>query len=422
MQELLRLLVMGAGCGCVLALAMFTFAPEQDNKQRQPEKALLLEAMFVGTGSLAGIVGYGLGEKRRRNQPWKGWRSFVVHKKTKECEQIISFELKPVDGGVLPAYLAGQFVTLELNIPGKDESLQRTYSISDFALNKGSPHGYRITVKRQEAPRDSAVPPGQGSGYLHDHVDKGSQLNLLPPAGQFVFETKSTRPLVLVSNGVGITPVFSILKAALAADSARQVVFIHGCRNSDTQVFREELKRLDTTNSNMQLVLLYSQPKISDNELCKEKGRITAEVVQRYEPPDADYFLCGSRSLMTEIADSLRNRGIEERRIHCECFTPQKRFSTVKEDVGSRTRTVRFLPSGCSAKWTENNSQSILELGEDAGLKLRFGCRAGLCGSCSSTIVNGSVEYITPPSMSVAANQALICVARPASQFVEVKQ
>jgi len=193
----------------------------------------------------------------------RGFRSFIVDRKVVESETITSFYLVPEDGAGLPGFEAGQFLTFELNLPGLDEPLIRTYSLSEAA----NPDYYRVSIKHESAPADQpGLPPGLSSNYFHDHVDVGSKLCLKAPRGKFHLDGDGERPVVLLSAGVGLTPMIGMLNAIVAAGSNRRVWYIHGARNGREHAMGAHVRALADEFANVHAHIRYSRPHPEDIE------------------------------------------------------------------------------------------------------------------------------------------------------------
>jgi len=249
-------------------------------------------------GGLMGLICSGPRRRKLAEAPqdsgWKGWREFQVIRKRPESAEITSFELQPLDGQDLPAFAPGQFLTLELPIPGHAKPVVRTYSLSDFPTAGQPIRHYRLSIKREPSPQGQNVPPGLASNFLHDHISEGSSLRVRPPAGSFVLNTSSSKPIVLISNGVGITPMVAMAKAAIAQPSQRQIWFVHGCRNTQFHAFREEMEVLAASHPNLNLHIAYSRPGDGDSGRYQSKGYVDGALLRSLVDQDADYFLCGS--------------------------------------------------------------------------------------------------------------------------------
>lgn len=244
-------------------------------------------------------------ERENLQGGWRGPRRFRVVRKEPESAIITSFYLEPVDGETIMDFKPGQFITVLLEVDG--QPLRRTYSLSGGA---GANH-YRISVKRE--------PEGVASNYLHDHVDVGTALDLLPPSGDFTL-TESQRPLVLLTAGVGITPAISMLDAA--ASSGRDIHFIHCALNSRVHAFRNHVDSLATENENVQPHYIYSDPLPDDR--ADAEGLIDEEKLTRLLPEDrnVDLYFLGPKPFMRSVWSIASNLGIPERQIRYEFFGP----------------------------------------------------------------------------------------------------
>jgi nitric oxide dioxygenase len=240
-----------------------------------------------------------------RTGGWRGPRKFRVARKERESEVITSFYFEPVDGGALMEYQPGQYLTLLLNVDG--QPLRRNYSLSDAPGKRY----YRISVKRE--------PGGVASNYLHDHVAVGSEIELLPPAGEFVLR-EATRPLVLVTGGVGITPALAMLNSA--AHSGRPIEFIHAALNSSTHAFREHVDQLAALHANVRPFYIYDQALAHDEPHAE--GFINAELLAARLPADRDvdlYFL-GPKPFMRSMYGIAAELGIPRQQVKYEFFGP----------------------------------------------------------------------------------------------------
>jgi len=395
----------------------------------QQSLALTTDGLMIG--GLAGVLSAGLQRafRRRRSQgvpdaSWTGWREFRVSRKHPESVEITSFELQPVDGEALPAFKPGQFLTLELTIPGQARPVLRTYSLSDYPAAGESIRQYRLSIKREPAPRDLNVPPGLASNFLHDHVAEGSVLRVRPPAGTFVLDTASSKPIVLISNGVGITPMVAMAKAALQQRSARPIWFVHGCRNGAFHAFRAEMADLAAAHPNLHLHIVYSRPGQDDAGHHQSEGYVDGALVRHLVDQDADYFLCGSPAFMQALIVDLQQAGIASGAIHMEMFSrkppgspstpsPSPEASSL-EEMATATCQVSFARSGQSATWSSSDpDDTLLAFAEAQGLEPAFSCRAGVCGTCACRVLEGEVSYVCEPTATVAQGSALICIARP---------
>lgn len=236
---------------------------------------------------------------------WRGARRFRVVRKERESDVITSFYFEPVDGGELLAFLPGQYITILLNVDG--QPLRRNYSLSDAP---GKPY-YRISVKREWQ--------GVASNFLHDHVDVGSVVELLPPAGEFVLR-EAERPLVLLTGGVGITPALAMLNSI--AHSGRPIEFIHAALNSGTHAFRDHVDSVAARHPNVRPFYIYDQA--LEDDTPHAHGFISADLLQQRLPADRDvdlYFL-GPKPFMRSAYAIARELEIPAERVKYEFFGP----------------------------------------------------------------------------------------------------
>ena len=445
----------GMAAGTILSFAAATLGQPSTptsapSRQGQPSLSRTTGGLAIGglVGLLSpGLISKGLLRTGRRRQAkqwaeadtatgegWSSWRTFVVRRKQPESAEITSFELAPIDGRALPAFRPGQFLTLELAIPGQPKPVLRTYSLSYYpAPNQPIDH-YRLSIKREPAPQGLDVPPGLASNFLHDHVEEGSSLRVRPPAGSFVLDTSSTKAIVLISNGVGITPMVAMVKAALQQPSPRPIWFLHGCRNGTFHAFRREITELAAAHPNLHLHIAYSRPSEGDAGHFQSEGYVDGALVRSLVNQDADYFLCGSPPFMQGLIAELQAAGIAQTAIHFEMFssaprntaqasTPQASAEPSKaEPASTETATITFARSGQSATWASTDpDDSLLAFAEAQGLEPPFACRAGVCGTCACRVLEGEVRYISEPTAAVAEGSALICIARPDSSSLSLE-
>ena len=249
----------------------------------------------------------------RWDAPTGSVRSLRVVEKLRESEDVTSFVFESRDGGPLPDFSAGQHLPLEIEIPGQSLVASRTYSLSN-APREGR---YRITVKRN--------PQGLVSRHLHDRVDTGDILNARTPAGEFVLHETGDRPVVLVSAGVGLTPLVSMLHALVASGEERRVWFVHGARDGRHHPLADEVRRLAEAMPRVALHVAYSRPLPADEAGGRfdSRGRIDGALLESLVPGlEADFYLCGPAGFMAGVQDDLEARGVATERIHTESFGP----------------------------------------------------------------------------------------------------
>ncbi len=254
---------------------------------------------------------------------WEGFKFFRVSRKEKESDIIMSFYLVPAEGGPLPSYKPGQYITVRALGP-HGHTTMRNYSLSD----KPEQDYFRISVKRETGPK-ADTPKGHVSNFLHDSVEVGATIEIAPPCGEFFLDVteKHERPLVLLAGGIGITPIFSILKAALETMPKRKIVFVHGSLHEGVQPFRKEMEHLATKYSNLKTHFRYSEPpqKGIQRNLADDTGMVDVALIESLVPEkDADYYFCGPKPFMVNIYHQLLEWGIPASQVHFEFFGPKQ--------------------------------------------------------------------------------------------------
>jgi nitric oxide dioxygenase len=236
---------------------------------------------------------------------WRGERAFKLIKRIDESSIITSFYFEPVDGGEIPDFEAGQAITVVLNING--ESIRRNYSLSDAP---GTDY-LRISIKRE--------PQGVVSNFLHDTLAEGSEINLLPPSGQFVLR-RNDKSLVLLTAGVGITPAISMLN--VEATSGRDIRFIHAAQNSKVHAFKAHVDQLVAANSNVSPLYVYSEP--GPDCTPHAEGFVTADMIAAQLPDDRDveFYFLGPKPFMASMLKITRELGVPPSQVHYEFFGP----------------------------------------------------------------------------------------------------
>jgi ferredoxin-NADP reductase/MOSC domain-containing protein YiiM/predicted pyridoxine 5'-phosphate oxidase superfamily flavin-nucleotide-binding protein len=388
-------------------------------------KALGISALAHGwKGSFEDRLAKAVAPAKARDK----YRTFVVDRKEPESEAITSFYLVPEDGAALPRFLPGQFLTFELTIPGQPKPVLRTYSLSD-SPNSGH---YRVSIKREPAP--AAQPkliPGLSSNYFHDRIEVGARLRAGAPRGRFHLDPDSERPVVLLSGGVGLTPMISMLNTIVQSGTRRPVWFIHGARNGREHAMGEHVRQMVKANENVHAHIRYSQPEAGDIEDrdYDSKGRIDIALLKQVLPfEDYEFYLCGATPFMRSLYCGLLSLDVSEKRIHYEFFGPA---SILKEDakpIGPAQAPtaeaelaggiqVTFARSGVTADW-DPACESILDLAERHGLNPDYSCRSGICQTCMCTLVEGEVEYLDDPLDEPDPGCVLICSSKPKTSIV----
>ncbi|EDM67667.1 flavohemoprotein-like protein [Moritella sp. PE36] len=352
------------------------------------------------------------------------FKSFTILKKHKESTLVTSFHLTPTDGSSLWDAEPGQYLTLR--IPTGTGFVLRSYSISGDVENLQS---YRISVKRETANVDwEGALDGIGSCWLHDLAKIGDEIDISAPRGQFVLDNNSVRPIVLLSAGVGLTPLVSMLHSLKKREN--DVWFIHVCDNSDVHAFKSEVNNIAVESlGRIRTHLIYRHPTHQDEELglFDSQDVIDRQLIQSLLPlDDYDLYLCGTESFMSAMFQLFRSIGLPTERIFYEFFGKAKTFKTIasesKPDLPVLTNEqegfeVVFANSGSNVRWV-NDSNSLLDLAEQSGLTPEYSCRDGICGSCTCDLIEGFVEYNEEPLNPVPEGQILLCCSSPKSRVV----
>jgi nitric oxide dioxygenase len=245
---------------------------------------------------------------------WRGFRNFVVSQKIKESELITSFYLSPQDGGAISSYLPGQYITVRVQPEGEKYTHIRHYSLS---TSSGQPY-YRISVKRE----DEAVnkPAGVVSTYLHEAVDVGTLLEVSAPAGDFTLDQSSDIPVVLISGGVGLTPMVSMLETLATEQPQREVTYIHAAINGRLHAMKGLIEELTECHPHLTSYVCYESP--NEGDTSHKSGYIDLPWLQEIVDHNADFYFCGPTPFMSAIYKALLEWKVPEERIHYEFFGP----------------------------------------------------------------------------------------------------
>lgn len=349
------------------------------------------------------------------NLAWTGWRDFRVVRREFEdtAGGVCSFYLAPVDGKPLPAFLPGQFLTFRLDLPGTTQPLVRCYSLSD---RPGQAH-YRVSIKRVPA-ATPGLPPGLASNHFHAQVKVGDIVAVKAPSGHFCLGVEGDGPVVLVAGGIGITPVYSMLRAALAARPEREVWLFYGVRDGEEKVFGAEFDALAESHASLHLHICFSRPGPDDvqGRDYRHAGRVDLTRLRQELPlKPYHFYVCGPAAMMETLVPGLEDWGVPEERIHYEAFGPATVNRRQSSSVAAPGFGVTFSSSGIRAEW---RGGSLLELAEAHGVKVESGCRSGCCGACQTAIVSGEVAYEQHPEYEVEAGRCLLCLAKPNTELV----
>jgi ferredoxin-NADP reductase len=327
-----------------------------------------------------------------------------------------SIVLEPADGDPLTHPLPGQFVTLRL--PASTDATRpvlRSYSLS------GPPDAaqYRISVKLE--------PQGVASTYLHMHARVGDVLDVAAPRGSFLIASvQENRPLVLMSAGVGITPVLAMLYSLAAEASEREVWWLYGGRSSLEHPFADEVRTLLGRLPNAHSCICYSQPRQNDQpgRDFDRSGRLTPELLDSLQvPTGADFYICGPAAFLRDHTRALQARHIPAQHIHTEVFGPEQSTTPGITDEPPRQvhqpsgpigtgPTVSFARSGLTTRWSPRFG-NLLTLAEACAVPVRWSCRTGVCHTCESRLLDGRVSYAPEPLDPPVEGDLLVCCAEP---------
>jgi ferredoxin-NADP reductase/MOSC domain-containing protein YiiM/ferredoxin len=344
---------------------------------------------------------------------WRGFRGLRVAAKRSETSDVVSLELVSDDGQPLARARPGQFITLKLR-SGEDSSpLVRSYSLS------GSPSesNYRIGVKVE--------PHGAAGHYIRSDVGVGDQLEVGAPRGLFILDD-SERPVVLASAGVGVTPVLAMLHALHDRRSTRDVWWLHGARNRSEHAFADEAQALLNDLPHVRRRIWYSRPSPTDRaDLDYDAvGRITPDDLEAAGVPiDGVYYLCGPTAFMDALSEGLAALGVTADRLHTEMFGAQgsitpgivagpRRSPHQPEGAPGSGPLISFVRTGLNVRWGEGRA-SILELAEACDVPVRWSCRTGVCHTCETGLLDGTVDYSPDPLEAPADGNLLVCCSRP---------
>ena len=348
-----------------------------------------------------------------------GFRPLRISRIDRECVDVISLSLEPMDGWRLTTPLAGQFVVLRLRPRPNGPLLFRSYSLSGPL----SDEHYRVSVKVE--------PNGAAGSYLNSSVRTGDILDVSAPRGGFTLEL-GDGPVVLLSAGIGATPVLAMLHALAENASPREVWWLHSARNGKSHSFATEVRQLIGMLARGRSYIWYSRPDPGDREGqdYDATGRLGMTVLQELRVPrDGDFYLCGPSSFLGDLMMGLTAWGVPPDRIHSEVFSggPSLMPGVVSSPVRAPHEPagtpgagplVSFARSGITVRWRSSQDQSLLELAEACDVPVRWSCRTGVCHNCETGLISGSVAYQPDPLDPPADGNVLICCSRPQGDVV----
>jgi ferredoxin-NADP reductase/MOSC domain-containing protein YiiM len=377
------------------------------------------EALLQSQTTGAGSGNAGLAPAAAAHPVAPGFGPLAVTAIDQEAADVFSLTMQSPDGRSLHTALPGQYVVLRLKRTAGCPPLFRSYSLSDSPAAER----YRISVKIELN--------GAAGTYLREHVQVGDVLDVSSPRGSFILQP-GERPVVLLSAGIGATPVLAMLHALAGAQTTRQVLWLHAARDRQHHPFAAEVRRLMLPLPHGRSYVCYSRPGSLDKlgEDYDAAGHLSRSVFDKVGVPrDADVYVCGPARFMAEMKETLVQLGVESARIHVEIFNGSE--SMTPGVVGAPTRPphlpsddadtgplVSFARSGIAAHWKPSAYQSILELAEACDVPVRWSCRTGVCHNCESGLIFGSVAYQPDPLDPPAEGNVLICCSGPQDDVV----
>jgi ferredoxin-NADP reductase len=349
---------------------------------------------------------------------WAGFRPLRVVDKRRESSTVTSLTLEPSDGRPLVAAMPGQFIVLRLTPAPEGPALLRSYSLS----GEPSDVRWRLGVKRE--------PNGAAGAYIEDGLKVGDVIDVSAPRGAFTL-TQGDGPLVLLSAGIGSTPVLAMLHALAAGGSRRDIWWIHGARNGAEHAFAAEARALLKSLSRGHSHIRYSAPDPQDRAGVDfdGSGRLDLRVLQELGAPrEADFYLCGPAAFMSALTADLLSWGVSPERLHSENFgagpslTPgvvaaPPRPPHLPDRAAGLGPMVSFARSNLALRW-DPAFQSLLELAEACDVPVRWACRTGVCHNCETGLIAGAVDYFVEPLTPPADGDLLICCSRPRADIV----
>jgi ferredoxin-NADP reductase/MOSC domain-containing protein YiiM len=395
------------------------------HSSEQLQRALRIPALSKGwQSSFQAMLQQDLSSKTTAGNPglafeeqapaWQGFRQMRVATIHKESDSVISLFLTPVDGQRLPAFQAGQFVVLRLLVDAGKPPVLRSYSLSDLP---GADH-YRISIKNE--------PNGIGSSFLCDHTQQGDILDVSAPRGSFTLGPDQNA-VVLLSAGVGATPVMSMLHTLAAEKSQREIWWIYGARNHADHPFADESRSLLKQLSRGRGYIVYSRPTPIDHVGTDfdAAGHVdTALLTKLGVPQGSDFYLCGPPSFLQDMRDGLQSWGVLAGNVHTETFGSLEAITPGIAQVvhaphqpggpAGSGPSVSFARSGITAAW-DPRFGSLLELAEACDVPVRWSCRTGVCHTCMTGLIDGSVMNNPEPLEMPAPGNVLVCCSQPNS-------
>jgi ferredoxin-NADP reductase/MOSC domain-containing protein YiiM len=349
---------------------------------------------------------------------WAGFRPLRISDKRRESMNVTSLMLEPSDGRPLTAAMPGQFVVLRLKPAPEKPALLRSYSLS----GEPSAERWRLSIKRE--------PNGAAGAYVETVLKAGDVIDASAPRGAFTL-TQGDGPLVLLSAGIGLTPVLAMLHALAAGGSLRDIWWVHGARNGAEHAFAVEARALLKSLPRGHSHVCYSAPAPTDRQGVDfdGAGRLSVRALQELGAPrEADFYLCGPAAYMSALTADLMSWGVSPERLHSENFgsdpslTPGVAAAPARpphppDRPAGAGPMVSFARSNLALRW-DSAFQSLLELAEACDVPVRWACRTGVCHTCESGLIAGAVDYLPDPLTPPESGNLLICCGRPRADVV----
>jgi ferredoxin-NADP reductase/MOSC domain-containing protein YiiM/ferredoxin len=391
----------------------------------QLERSLRIPALSPGwKGSLQALIDHensqtpgegnaGLTSMAGPPPAWPGFRPLRVVRIDRESTSVVSLSFGALDGSPLPAARPGQFVVLKLQINPEKPHILRNYSIS------GVPGAgiYRVSIKHEMN--------GVASAFLWSHATTGDIFDVSAPRGNFTLRP-GDGPVVLLSAGIGATPVLAMLHALASGASDREVWWLYGARDRNHHPFAEESHQLLKGLAHGRSYIAYSKPGPEDRpgEDYDAQGHLNVSLLDELSVPrSAEFYVCGPASFLSDFTAGLKAWGIAASRIHREIFGSEgslmpgivehaRRSPHLPPAPAGSGPLITFIRSGITAPWAPN-FRSLLEFAEACDIPARWSCRTGVCHTCECGLIGGAVAYQPDPLEPPAEGNVLICCSQP---------
>ena len=394
-----------------------------EHPKEQLQRALKIPALSKGwnqsfqdllRSAEAGITAGNTGLSGVNGRPvaWPGYRSFIVERVHQETNDIRSFELGPEDGKPLADFLPGQYIAVRLPAGPDNTPLTRMFSLCG-PQKAGT---YRIAVKLEKE--------GMVSKYMHTHLHEGDVLEISAPRGDFIL-AEDQHPVVLLSAGVGITPLLGMLQAIENISPMREVWWVHSARNAANYPFLHEVEEAGSHLSNFHSIKVYSKPTAEEQPGIQYdiRGHLDVTILKDLKfPAGCYYYLCGPMSYMADVTTALQSLGVPGTQIRSELFlnsnigNPANGTPHLPVDNTGAGPLVNFTKSNISFHWN-TRFNNILEAAEACDVPVLWSCRVGVCHRCESSLLDGNIEYTSPPLDPPGTGRLLICCSVPVTDI-----